>query len=161
MSERQPVVRNCETPRKQQLHANLMLGWNRAIARHGKGAFADALDSSTVAVNKQLAGSMPEFHTIMDVMTFAPDVLQDVMKEHFGKRIVDAEAVCDVDDLNLLIGRVLVMINEATHPDGPGGRSIVHSEYLKGEDLMRQLHAASGEWLEQCAAIRRPREVRA
>lgn len=36
---------------KQQLHAKLMRGWARGIDRHGKGAFADALDVTPPALD--------------------------------------------------------------------------------------------------------------
>lgn len=149
------VVRNCSTLSKPQLHALLMEGWARGIANLKKGAFADALEITGPALDKQLTGSMPGLECIDKALDAEPTVLDDWLKQK-GKRLVDAEAVCDVDDLNLLIGRVLVMINEATHPASPGGRAIVHTEYLAGEDLMRQLHQASGDWLESCSSLRKP-----
>lgn len=143
---------------RPKLHAALMQGWARAISKFGKGGWADKLEISGPALDKQLIGSMPGFELIDRAFDHDPTVLDDWAAEK-GKRLVDAEAICDVDDFNLLVGRVLVLINEATHPDSPGGRAIVHSEYLLGEDLMRQLHQASGDWLSKCADIRRPRSV--
>jgi hypothetical protein len=160
MASRLPVVRKCSKISKPQLHDLLMIGWQRAIAKFGKGAFAEALDISTVALDKQLAKSMPAFETIVDAYSFDEDVLRDVLDE-LGVRIVPKEAACDTDDLNVLLARALVKINEALHPDSPGGRAVVHTEYLDGEEVMRQIHSASGAWLQACADIRRPREVAA
>jgi len=153
-----PVVGGNQPLTKPKLHAALMQGWSRAIAKFGKGGFADKLEVSVTALDKQLTGSMPGFELIDRAFDHDPSVLDDWAREK-GVRLVAAEAVCDVDDLNLLIGRVLVLINEATHPDSPGGRAIIHSEKLKGEDLMRQLHHTSGQWLSECADLRRPRSV--
>lgn len=143
---------------KAQLHAKLMLGWARGIDRHGRGAWMDAIEVSSEGLRKQLDGSMPSLEAIDRALDAEPTVLDDYLSAK-GKRIVDRDAVCDVDDMGLLLSRVLVMLNEAEHPDGPGGRAIVPQEYLAGEKLMRDLHAASSRWLEKCADIRRPREV--
>ena len=59
----------------------------------------------------------------------------------------------------LLIDRLLVTLHEAEHPDSAGGRAVVHSELLGMEALIRELHGASGNWLAQIEAMRRPREV--
>lgn len=158
MPLRQTVVRNRSKIEKPRLHALLMEGWARCIARFGKGAWSDALGISSVGLDKQLTGTMPGFETIMDAFDHDDSVLDDVFREK-GFRLVSTDAVCDVDDLGLLLSRVLVMLNEAEHPDGPGGRSIVPQEYITGEPLMRDLHAASGRWLEKCSSIRRPRSV--
>lgn len=144
---------------KARLHAKLMRGIARGIDKAGgKGRFADAIDLSVQALDKQLSGSMPSVEVLDRMLTVEDTILDDWMRGH-GKRVVDENAVCDVDDMQLLISRVLVMIAEAEHPDGPGGRTVVPQEYLAGEKLMRDLHSVSGQWLEKCAAIRRPREV--
>lgn len=143
---------------KQQLHAKIMLGWARAIDRHGRGGFCDKVEITSPGLNKQLEGSLPGLETIDKAIDAEPTVLDDWL-DHKGKRLVDKDAVCDVDDMSLLIARVLVMIQEAEHPDGPGGRAVVPQEYLAGEKLMRDLHGASGRWLERCSAIRAQRAV--
>lgn len=157
MNQRTSIVRNRSKVSKSRLHDLLMSGWSRMIARHGKGAFADALDASTVAIDKHLTGSMPGFELIVDALTFEDsDVLDDVFAE-LGVRIVAADTVCCTDDLSLLIARVLVKVHEAEHPDGPGGRAVVPQEYLDAEQLMAQLHRATGAWMEKCREIRHPR----
>jgi hypothetical protein len=153
MPARQTIVRNCSKISKSSLHDLLMIGWARSIAKFGKGAFAEELDISTAAVDKQLSGSMPDFTSIVDVYGFDSEVLDEIL-DKLGVRIVPKEAACDVDDLNVLLARALVKINEATHPDGPGGRTITHTEYLDGELVMRSIHKASGAWVERCAVIR-------
>lgn len=154
------VVRETTLLSKPQVHAKLMRGWARGIDRHGKGTWADKIGVSAPALDKQLSGSMPGFDVIDAALDAEPTVLDDYIAAK-GKRLVDKDAVCDVDDMGLLLARVLVMLNEAEHPDGPGGRAIVPQEYLNGEKLMRDLHGASSRWLEKCAEIRRPRGVAA
>lgn len=150
------VVAKTERLSKAALHAKIMRGIARGIDNHsGKGRFADAIDLSTQALDKQLQGSMPSVEVLDRVMDVEPTVLDDWLRAK-GKRLVDEDAICDVDDCSLLIARVLVMLNEAEHPAGPGGRTIVPQEYLAGEKLMRDLHAASARWLHQCTEIRKP-----
>jgi hypothetical protein len=151
------VVAKREPLSKARLHAKLMRGLSRGIDNTGgKGRFADAIDLSVQALDKQLSGSMPSVEVLDRMMDVEPTVLDDWMRAK-GKRLVDEDAVCDADDMGLLIARVLVMLNEAEHPDGPGGREIVPQEYIAGEKLMRDLHAASSRWLQRCTELRRPR----
>lgn len=154
----QSVVSANRRLNKPQVHAHLMEGWARAIANLGKGKFADALEISTVALDKQLAGSMPGFEIIDKAMDACPTVLDEYARAK-GKRLVDENAVCDTDDASLLIARLLVKLQEAEHPESPGGRSVVHSELLGMEDLIRQLNGATSNWLHQIEQLRRPRSV--
>lgn len=154
----QTVVGNRRDLSKPQLHSLLMQGWARAIAKLGKGRFADALGISTAAVDKQLVGSMPGFEFIDAALDACPTVLDEYLREK-GKRLVDEDAVCDSDDASLLIARLMVKLAEAEHPDSPGGRAVVHTELLGMELLIRQLHRATGNWLGQIEALRRPRDV--
>jgi hypothetical protein len=158
MTQRTTIVRKCGPFSKARLHDQLMVGWQRCVARYGKQPFAEALEITTVALDKQLQSSMPDFSLIVNARSFDEDVLNEILDD-LGLRIVSKEAVCDTDDLNVLLARALVKINEAQHPSSPAGRAIAHSEYLDGEELMRALHTASGEWLQACANIRKPREV--
>lgn len=160
MPSRQTIVRNRSKLGKSRVHDLLMVGWARCIARYGKEPFADALDVTTAAIDKHLKGSMPDFATIIDAASIDDQVLDEIA-DALGVRIVPKDAVCCVDDLNLLLSRALVKLNEAIHPDSPGGREIVHTEFLDGEEVMRALYHRSGEWLERCAQIRKPRSVAA
>jgi hypothetical protein len=146
MTHRTTVVAGTQRLNKQQLHAKLMRGWARGIDRHGKGTFADKLECTTTGLDKQLAGSFPSFETLDRALDAEPTVLDDFMLAK-GKRIVDANAVCDVDDASLLITRLLLWLQEAQHPDSPGGRAVVHTELLPAEFMIRQLHAATGNWI--------------
>lgn len=159
MASRATVVRNCSKTPKPTLHAQLMAGWTRCIARFGKGGFADALEISTVGLDKQLTGSMPDFATIMDAFDHDDTVLDDVFAGK-GKRIVDRDAVCETDDIKLLVARVNLKLQEYTHPDSPAGEDLCHTEYLDGEALMRELNRQTAEWLDRCATIRRPSHLR-
>lgn len=142
MANRQTVVRKRSKLSKPMVHALLMEGWSRAIAKFGKGAFADALEISSVGLDKQLVGSMPDFATILDALDHDETVLDDLLKAK-GLRLVDAEAVCDSDDASVLIARLMVWLAEAQHPDSPGGRRIVHTELVGAEALIRQLRSVA------------------
>lgn len=152
--QRTTVVAETKPLTKAQLHAKLMRGWARGIDRHGKGAFADELEVSGTALDKQLAGSLPSFETIDKALDAEPTVLDDYFAAK-GKRVVDANAVCDADDAGVLITRILLWLQESQHPDSPGGRSIVHSELLPAEFMIRQLHTATGNWIESINSHRR------
>lgn len=147
------IVPNNDALPKQQLHAKIMRGWARAIDKRGKGRFADDIGCSSTGLDKQLSGSLPSLEAIDKALCVEPTVLDDWLK-YRGLRVVAEDASCDVDDMQLLLGRVLVMIAEAEHPAGPGGRAVVPQEYLNGEKLMRDLHAVTGRWLEKCTSIR-------
>lgn len=153
MPHRTSVVRDRSRLDKQQLHGVLMQGWARAIVKNGKGGFADMLGISTVALDKQLTGSMPGFEFIDKALDACPTVLDEYFNAK-GKRIVDSEAVCDTDDANVLIAKLMVWLAEAQHPDSPGGRRIVHTELLDAEFIIRQLHRATGNWLESINDLR-------
>lgn len=145
---------------KPQVHALLMEGWARGIAKMGKGRFADAIEITGPALDKQLTGSMPGFDCIDRALDACPTVLDEYFTAK-GKRIVEREAVCDTDNASLLIARLLVKLQEAEHPDSPGGRNVVHSELLGMELLFRELHGQTGSWLAKIDELRRPRAVNA
>lgn len=158
MPQRNTVVGEIEPLSKQQLHAKVMLGWSRAIANLGKGAFADKLDITVPGLDKQLAGSMPGFDLIDKALDLEPSLLEDWLS-HKKKRLVDIDAICSTDDIGLVMARLLAWFHEASHPNSPGGVAIVHSEKLAAEPLMRQLHCEIGKFLEEIAGMRRPRAV--
>lgn len=138
---------------RAEIHARLMEGWTRAISKHGKGAFADKIGISGPALDKQLTGSMPGLECIDAALDCCPTVLDEYLAAK-GKRIVDAEAVCDTDDASVLIARLMLWLQEAQHPDSPGGRRIVHTELLPAAPLIRQLHGATGNWLARISELR-------
>jgi hypothetical protein len=148
MASRRPVVRICSKTTKPELHALLMLGWSRCIAKFGKGAFADALDISGPGIDKQLSGSMPDFETIMDAFDHDPSVLDDVFRTK-GKLLVDEESSCDTGDAMIIMAKLLTWLAEAQHPDSPGGKRVTPSEVGAAEALIRQVHTATGNWLDQ------------
>jgi len=153
MRSDEPVVRNRSKLTKLEIHSVLMAGWNRAIMLHGKGGFADKLGISATALNKQLTGSMPDMETIDRAFDAEPSILDDYLARK-GKELVDVGSVCDVDDASVLVARLLLWLNEAQHPNSPGGRNIVHSELLPAEFMIRQLHQATGNWLAEIAQLR-------
>ena len=91
---------------------------------------------------------------LWDLLETEPTVLDDIA-DRYGKRVVDKDAVCDTDDASVLVARLMLWLQEAQHPDSPGGRRIVHGELLDAEKVIRQLHGATGNWLAAIAELRR------
>lgn len=148
------VVRNRSNLSKPEIHSLLMAGWARAIRNHGKGAFADRLEISTTGLDKQLTGSMPAFDVIDKALDAEETILDDYLTRK-GKRLVDKDAVCDTDNLGMLLAQLHVWLEKARHPDSPGGAKIVHTEMLEGEMLLRSTYTEIGRFLEECASLRR------
>jgi hypothetical protein len=138
---------------KPRLHSLLMQGWARAIAKHGKGGFADKVEITGPALDKQLTGSTPTFEVIDRALDACPTVLDEYFDAK-GLRLVAREAVCDTDDASVHIARLMLWLQEAQHPDSPGGRRIVHTELVGAEVLIRALHGATGNWLAQITNLR-------
>jgi hypothetical protein len=139
---------------KGELHAKLMVGWSRAIAAVGsKAAFAERMDITTEGLRQQINGSFPGFDMIDRAFDLDGSVLDDWLTTK-GKRIVDDNAICDTDDASVLIARLMLWLQEAQHPESPGGRRIVHTELVGAEQLIRQLHGATGNWLARITDLR-------
>lgn len=148
MAARPPVVRKCEKIAKSHLHDLLMVTWSGLIADHGPGNVADALGISSVALGKQVSGSMPDFETIMDVFDHAPSLFDGIMRLK-KKKIVDAENTSEIGDAIIMIARLLEWLARAQHPNSPGQERIVPVEIAQAEDVIRELHTATGTWLDQ------------
>ena len=64
---------------KQDASAALIIGWARTTARHGKGAFADAIGVDSKTVSRAMAGeTLPEMHTIMNSLVVDPTALNEL-----------------------------------------------------------------------------------
>ena len=157
MMQRTTVAGKSEPLTKPRLHAKIMRGWARCIDRMGKGAFADSIECSGPGLDKQLAGSMPGLEMLDRALCVDPSVLDDWLAHH-GKRVVDVDAVCDADDMSLLMTRLLLLIQEAEHPDSPGGRAILHTELLPMEQLIRDVHGVTGNLIARINDLRRTPE---
>jgi hypothetical protein len=153
VATRATIVRKCEKISKSHLHDLLMVHWSGLIAEHSKSAFAEYLDVSTTAIDKQLAGSMPDFATIMDAFDIDPTMFDGIMRLK-GKKVVDAESNTEVADAILLIARLLDWLARAQHPNSPGGPRIVPIEIAQAEDVLRELHTVTGSWLDQLNGYR-------
>jgi hypothetical protein len=122
MASNPTVVRTCTIATKMELHSLVMPGWARGVKAHGKGGWADKLGISTVALDKQLTGSMPGLECIDKALDVEPTVLDDWL-DRKGKRLVDKEHDEGVRDLTLLLAQVNLKIAEAQHPTSPGRRA--------------------------------------
>lgn len=139
---------------KAALHAKLMTGWARAISIcGGKASFAERMDISTEALRQQNNGSFPSFELIDRAYDIDPSILDDWLAEK-GARIVDRDAVCDTDDVSVLVSRLLNKLIEAQHPDSPGGRRIVGPEILDMDSLLREVVRVASSLIDQGTAYR-------
>lgn len=159
MTQRSNVVPSVSDVTEDQFHGAMIAGLGRAEVSVGsRKALAYTMDVSPKQLGNIFAGAAPHPKRLWDALAVEPTALDDIARL-YGKRMVDQEAVCDTDDASLLIARLLVKLQEAEHPDSPGGRNVTHSELLGMEGLIRQLHGATGNWLNQIEGIRRPRSV--
>lgn len=148
MASRPTIVRKCSKISKSHLHDLLMARWSSAIADYSKGSLAEYLEISTTAIDKQLAGSMPDFATIMDVFDIDPSLFDGIMRLK-GFKIVQAEGAGEIGDAIIMIARLLDWLARAQHKESPGGERIVPMEIAQAEDVIRELHNATGNWLDQ------------
>ena len=140
-------VPKAQRPTEQEFHARMIAGLARAAVRlGGQGALADKMDITPKGLEKIFKGGATHPKRLFDLLDHDPHVLDDIANG-YGVRIVDKEAVCDRDDASVLVARLMLWLQEAQHPDSPGGRNIVHTELLPAELLIRQLHGATGNWL--------------
>jgi len=153
MQRSETVVGQIRPLSKLELHAKLMRGWNRAIDALGKGRFADKLEISGPGLDKQLTGSLPGVDLLDKALAVEPSVLDDWLAHH-GLRLVDREAVCDTDDVSVLVSRLLNKLVEAQHPDSPGGRRIVGPEILAMDDLLREVVRVASSLIDQGTTYR-------
>lgn len=137
---------------KPRLHALVMTGWARAVAGMGKGKFADALETSTQALDKQFAGSMPSLEMIDRALCVDDTILDDWLAER-GKRLVDKDAVCDVDDASVMIARLMLWLQESSSHNA--ARSIPHPKLLDAEVMIRRVNQVTSSWIEAINQHRR------
>jgi len=155
------VVSKVTPPSEQEFHALMVAGLARAAVNlGGQGALADKMDMTSAGLKKIFNGGMTSPKRLFDMLLDdrTSTVLDDIAAR-YGRRFVDKEAVCNTDDAGLLLARLLVWVQEAQHPDSPGGRNIVHTELAPVEAQMRELHGALGNWISQIDEVRKPRAV--
>lgn len=139
---------------KADLHAKLMTGWSRAVATcGGQGGFLDRMDIVRPTLTGHFSGSFPSFELIDRAYDIDQSILDDWLAEK-GARIVDRDAVCDTDDVSVLVSRLLNKLVEAQHPDSPGGRRIVGPEILAMDDLLREVVRVASSLIDQGTAYR-------
>jgi len=153
MTQRSTVLPKSTEISEADFLAAQIRGLSRAEKAAGAKALAFMLDITPKQLGNILAGASTHPKRQWDALAADPSALDDIAAL-YGRRIVDKEAVCDVDDASVLIARLMLWLQEAEHPESPGGRSIVHTELLPAEFMIRQLHAATGNWLEQIKRAR-------
>jgi len=155
MLQRSNDFRKIEPLPKHRVAASIAAGWARIVRTKGKGSFADRLGTTERTVENALAGkTLPEAHTIFNSLAADKTALDELFEE-YGVRLVDKDAVCDTDNLGMLLAQLHVWLEKARHPDSPGGAKIVHTEMLEGEMLLRSTYTEIGRFLEECASLRR------
>nr|WP_157034308.1 hypothetical protein [Sphingomonas sp. Y57] len=157
------VVPEMSTVTEDEFHGALAAGLGRAERKVGAKALAYIMDCTTKQLRNIFGGSVPHPKRLFDAHLAVPEAgMFDDIGELYGCKVVAKDAADNLSDLTLTLARALVMIREVQHPSSPGGEQVVHSEYLAGEELMREIHNASGAWLDRCSVIRdtRPGRVR-
>ncbi|SNT15873.1 hypothetical protein SAMN06295912_15014 [Sphingomonas laterariae] len=158
MTQRSSVVPETSSVGEDQFHGAMLAGLGRAERKVGLKVLAFVMDMTPKGLRNLFAGSAPHPKRLWDAL-YADKTALDDIADLYGRRVVDKTAVCDTDDLKVLIARVNLKLQEYAHPDSPAAESTAHCEYLDGEALMRSLHHETGRWLERCSEIRKPRAV--
>jgi hypothetical protein len=153
VTHRSNVVPETAQISEAQFTAAQLSGLARAEKAVGDKALAYVMDVTTRQLANIMGGASTNPKRLWDALSADGSVLDDIAAL-YGKRIVSKDAVCDVDDAGLLIARLMAWFAEASHPDSPGGRRIVHTELLPAEFMIRQLHRATGDWLAQIERAR-------
>jgi hypothetical protein len=152
MMSRKTVVPKVNAVTKAELHAKLMVGWNRCIGNFGKGAFADALEITGPGLDRQLTGSMPDFATICTALLLDRHVLDEVM-DALELRIVDRGAVCSTDQRASTV--LVAALKKSIEAEADG--HIDHNELLGMEAELRATRALVDDLLQRISDIRKPR----
>lgn len=154
------VVRKRQHVTEQRFHALMIAGLARAaVSLGGKGALADRMDLTGAGLAKIFAGGMTNPKRLWDLLEHEPTALDDVAKA-YGWKLVDKDSVCDTDDVAVLLARLLLWLESAKHPQSPGGRRIVTSELTPVEAVIRELHGATGAWIDIIDEARAPSGLR-
>jgi hypothetical protein len=148
------VVPEMKDVTEHDFRAAMLAGLARCEKKSSDKALAFVMDITTKQLtNIQDKGATPSAKRLWDAHGAYGTGLEDIAAL-YGLRLVSKEAVCDVDDASVLIARLLLWLHECQHPESPGGRSVVHTELLPAEFMIRQLHQATGDWLAEIASLR-------
>ncbi len=158
MNARSNVVPEMSGVTEDQFHGAMVAGLGRAETKVGSKALAFVMDVTTKQLRNIFGGSAPHPKRLWDARKVCPSALDDIA-DLYDCKIVSKASACDVDDLKVLIATVNLKLTEYAHPESAAGEKTAHSEFLDGEDLMRELNEATARWLETCRSIRRPRSV--
>jgi len=149
------VVPETSSVTEDEFHGALAAGLGRAERKVGAKTLAYIMDCTTKQLRNIFGGSVPHPKRLFDAHVALPDAgVFDDIGELYGCKIVARDGADNLADLTLTLARALVMIREVQHPNSPGGEEVVHSEYLAGEALMREINNAAAAWIERCAVIR-------
>jgi hypothetical protein len=132
-------------PRREDFYVALRQGIQRACARKTPREVAAAVDLSKKALGNILTGGETNAKMPFDLLTVEPTALDDVVAL-YGGRIVLAEPATAFGDLGTALARFQLFIIENPGRD--------HQTCVKGEAMARELHAATGAWIERCRTIR-------
>lgn len=157
MTQRSSVVPETNVVTEDQFHGAMVEGLGRAIKNNSERALAYVMGlTTTKQLGNIMRGSATHPKRLWDALAAEPSVLDNIATL-YGKKLVDQDAICDTNNLGMLLAQLHIWLERARHPDSPGGPAIVHSEKLDGEALLRDAYGEIGRFLEECATIRRPR----
>jgi hypothetical protein len=149
------VVPETTSVTEDEFRAAMLAGLARCEKKSSDKALAYVMDITTKQLgNIKNKGGTPSPKRLWDAHAAHGTGLEDIAAL-YGMRLVAKEAVCDVDDVSVMIARLLLWLHEAQHPNSPGGRKVVHSELLPAEFMIRQLNQATGDWLATIADHRK------
>lgn len=137
---------NRKPPPEDEFYRLLREALQRAQAKTSTRELIYLLDLSKTALGKVFTGSKTNAKVPWDALLADPTALQDIAAL-YGVTIAPAEPTVDFGPLSVLLAQAALVVAQTPDPK--------HQDYLKHEALMRELHAATGAWIERCRAVRR------
>lgn len=118
---------------EERVGANLAVGWARAIAKIGRGTFADAAGCCGETVGNALAGkNLPKLHTVLNSLRADPSALDEALSP-YGFRLVPTNRDA-ANDLDTAAG-VIAAMGQLVRANADGRRD--HNETLAIAELLR------------------------
>lgn len=140
----------------------MIAGLARAQKAVGAKSLAFIMDLSTKALGNLFGGTAKSTDPkrLWDARKACPTALDDIA-ELYGCEIVAKDRAGNGCLGTVPLAALLAKVAEAESPTSPGGVGKTHSELLDMEELIRTVHALTGQWIEEINCHRAPARPRA
>ncbi len=140
----------------------MIAGLARAQKAVGEKSLAFIMDLSTKGLGNLFGGRArsTDPKRLWDARKACPTALDDIA-ELYGCEIVAKDPAGTGGLGTVPLAALLARVAEAESPTSPGGTGKTHNELLGMEDLIRSVHALTGQWIEEINGHRAPPRPRA